>query len=140
MNIALLQIIDHLEPEIRDMIKDVGNSCYDWIKQRIKENRNKPIENPIENFIQYGGETEKLKVLENECWSITKQWLIESAVAAGAVITNQYYGTGEAAEQAGATYETAKKWAAKNGVKKSTIGKKSVYQWTDDDIDNFIER
>lgn len=140
MNIALLQKIDSLEPEIRDMIKDVGNSCYDCIKQWTKENWNQPIENPIENFIQYGGETEKLKILENECWSITKQWLIESAIAAGAIITNQYYGTSEAAEQAGSSYETAKKWASKNGVKKSTIGKKSVYQWTDDDINNFIKR
>jgi hypothetical protein len=141
MNIGLLKRVEELPNEIKVMVKDIGNDCFDCIKQWTKENWDQPIENPIENYVQYGNKAEEIKHLENlGFWGILKAWLKESAIAAGAIITEDYYGTSEVAEQACAKYETAKKWASKNGVKKSTFGKKTVYQWTEEDIDRFIER
>jgi hypothetical protein len=141
MNIGLWRRVEELPNEIKVMVKDIGDDCFDCIKQLTKENLCQPIENPIEFYDQYENKAEEIKHLENLVfWGILKAWLKEIAVAAGAIITENYYGTSEVAEQACAKYETAKKWASKNGVKKSTFGKKTVYQWTEEDIDRFIER
>ena len=141
MNIGVWKRVEELPDEIKAVVKDIGNDCYECIQKWTKDNWNQPIENPIENYIQYGNKVEEIKYLENEgFFDIMKAWVKESAIAAGAIITESYYGTSEVAEQAGTKYETAKKWASKNGVKKSTIGKKTVYQWTEDDINRFIER
>ena len=141
MNISVWKRVEELPEEIKVMVKDIGNDCFGCVQKWTKDNWNQPIENPIENYIQYGNRSDEIKHLENEGYfGILKAWIKESAIAAGANITEIYYGTSEAAEQAGTKYETAKKWASQNSVKRSTVGKKTVYQWTEDDINRFIER
>lgn len=141
MNIGLLKEINKLPAEIRDNIKAVGNDCFECISEWNKENFNKPIENPVENYFQYGNKKDLLDSLKADGYlTITKSYLRDCCNAAGCYVSDVYLGTSEIAEQAGCSYETAKKWAFKNNVKKITIGKKTVYQWTMADLDRFIER
>lgn len=141
MDIGLLQEINKLPTEIRDKIKAVGNDCFECVSNWNKENFNKPIENPVENYFQYGNKKDVIKSLKiNGYLDITKLYIQDCCIAAGCSVADIYMGTSEVADQACCSYETAKKWAFKNNVKKITVGKKTVYQWTMLDLDRFIER